>query len=277
MDNKKIIIIAILVLIVAGAIFWMLTSWVSYERLEITPNGTSLDVPANQTKFAGNVGGIKIWNWNDGVLVTHNTREDNNDIKITRLGYDAMNELIKNGEMQNIDGFTCYTINADELLEIHIFDIIKVNYNGKFYCIPLANETSHDNIIICCKDKDVALHMAKSVHYKNVYPNKTSLETAVSTVEKITGDLGSKANEYSNKTNLDNAVSSVEKITGDLGSKANAYVNGTNLNDVKSTIGDTAGDLGSKANSYINNTDLDDVKSTIGDTAQDLMPDVHWN
>ena len=112
---------------------------------------------------------------------------------------------------QDIDGFTCYVINADQLLEIHIFDIIKVNYNGKFYCIPLSNETTHDNIIICCNDKNMAVHMAKSVQYKNVFPEKTD---TLSTVKNMTGNLQSKANDYANNTNLSKIKSTIEEETG---------------------------------------------------------------
>ncbi|MBR5954824.1 MAG: hypothetical protein IK021_05395, partial [Methanobrevibacter sp.] len=140
-------------------------------------------------------------------------------------------ELIKNGENQNIDNFTCYVINADELLKIQIFDIIKVNYNGKFYCIPLTNETTHDNILICCNDKNIAVHMAKSVEYKNVYPDKTKLENTISSVKNMTGDLQSKANDYANNTNLSEVKSTVEEKTG------------VNLNDAKTTIEQYTGKL----------------------------------
>ena len=214
MDNKKIIIIGIIVLIiVAGVIFVMLTS-VNYERIDITPNGTTIEVPANQTEFDGNFEGAKIWHWNNGILVTYNNHEDPNFIQVSELGFNALNEVIKNGEKQNIDGVTCYVINADKLLEIHIFDVIKVNYNGKFYCIPLTNETTHDNILICCNDKDMAVHMAKSVQYKNVYPDNNDLSDAISTVKNITGDLQSKANDYANSTNLSDVKSTVEEKTG---------------------------------------------------------------
>ena len=228
MDNKKIIIIGIILLIIAaGVIFVMLTS-VNYERIDITPNGTTIEVPANQTEYDGNFEGAKIWNWNNGILVTYNNHEDPNFLQVTELGFTALNELIKNGEKQDIDGVTCYVINADELLEIHIFDVIKVNYNGKFYCIPLANETTHDNIIICCNDKDMAVHMAKSVEYKNVYPDNTDLENTLSTLENVTGDLQSKANDYVNDSNI---KSSVEEKTG------------VNLDDAKNTIEQYTGKL----------------------------------
>ncbi len=220
MDNKKIIIIGtiIILIIAAGIIFLMLTS-VNYERIEITPNGTTIEAPADQTKYDGEIESVKLWNWNNGVLVTYNTNEDQNIIKVTELGFNTLNELIKNGEKQNIDGFTCYVINADELLEIHIFDIIKVNYKGKFYCIPLSNETTHDNIIICCNDRDMAVHMAKSVQYKNVFPESTGLDSSdlnstVSTVKNITEDLQSTAEDYANNSNLTDVKSEVEEKTG---------------------------------------------------------------
>ena len=212
MDNKKIIIIIgiILLIIIASVIIVMLTS-VQYEKIDITPNGTTIEVPANQTKYNGNVEGAKIWNWNNGILVTYNSHEDQSIIKVSELGFNTLNNLIKNGERQDIDGFTCYVINADQLLEIHIFDIIKVNYNGKFYCIPLSNETTHDNIIICCNDKNMAVHMAKSVQYKNVFPEKTD---TLSTMKNMTGNLQSKANDYANNTNLSKIKSTIEEETG---------------------------------------------------------------
>ena len=231
MDNKKIIIIGIILLIiVAGAIFVILTS-VNYDRIDITPNGTTIEVPANQTKYDGNFEGAKIWHWNNGILVTYNSHEDPNFIKVSELGFNTLNEVVKKGEKQTIDGFTCYVINADELVEIHIFDIIKVNYNGKFYCIPLTNETTHDNILICCNNKDMAAHMAKSVEYKNIYPNSTDLDAALSSVGNITGDLQSKANDYANNTNLSKIKSSVEEETG------------VNLDNAKNTIEKYTGKL----------------------------------
>ena len=220
MDNKKIIIIGIIILIIAlGILFVVLTS-VNYERIEITPNGTSLEVPENQTKYNGDIDSVKIWNWNNGILLTYNSQESNNIIKVSELGFNTVNDIIKNGEKQNFDGFTGYVINADDLLEIHIFDIIKINYNGKFYCIPLSNQTTHDNILICCNNKDMAVHIAQSVQYKNVYPENNNLENSISQVKNVTDDLQSKANDYLNNTNLNNIKSTIENQTKDLLSKS---------------------------------------------------------
>lgn len=229
MDNKKIILIGIIILIILAGIILVITS-VNYEKIEITPKGTSIEVPLNKTKYDGEIESVKIWNWDNGILVTYNSHADKNIIKVSELGFDTLNDIITNGEKQNIDGITCYVINADELLEIHLFDIIKVNYNGKFYCIPLVNETTGDNILICCNDKDIAVHMAKSVEYKNVYPSNTDLENTISTAENITGEILSKT-DYANSTNLSNVKSTVEEKTG------------SNIDDVKSTIEEYTGKI----------------------------------
>lgn len=217
MNNKKIIMIfVLLILIIACGVWVIMANSVTYEKIEITPNGTTIDVPTNQTKYYGDLGEVKIWYWNNGLLVSYNSHEGSNPIKLSGFSFDALNKIIKNGDSKNIDGFTCYLINADKLLEIHLFDIIKVYYNGQFYCIPLTNDTTHDNIIICCNDEDMALHMAKSVEYKNVYPDNNNLENAKSAINNVSGDLQSKAGDYINDTNLNNARSKIEGMTRDF-------------------------------------------------------------
>ena len=229
MDNKKLAIIGIILfIIVVGVLFVIFTS-VDYERIEITPNGTSIEVPYNQTKYDGEFESAKIWHWEDGILVAYNSYEDDNFIKVSEMGFDAAADMIKNGEKQNIDGVTCYVINADEILNIKLFDIIKVNYVGKFYCIPLSNETTHDNILICCKDQNMAVHMAQSVQYKNVFPQPADLNDTISTVENLTGYVQSKITDYANNTNLSEVKSTVEEKTG------------INLNDVENAIGKITG------------------------------------
>ena len=49
MDTKKLIIIGIVAIILIAAAVIMLTNSVNYERIEITPNGTSIEVPARST------------------------------------------------------------------------------------------------------------------------------------------------------------------------------------------------------------------------------------
>ncbi|MDO5810988.1 MAG: hypothetical protein Q4Q37_07820 [Methanobrevibacter sp.] len=230
MDNKKMMIIAAIILVIVAAILFVMLTYQQYERIEITPNGTSMDVPFNQTKYAGEVESAKIWNWKNGILVTYNSYEDGSLIKVGEMGFNTLKQIIENGEKQDIDSYTCYVINADEVMKISIFDIIKVNYNGKFYCIPLSNQTTHDNILICCNNKDIAVHMAKSVEYKNVFPNKASLNDTLASIENMTGELESKANDLANNTNLSEIQSKVEEA-------------GINLDNVKSSVEQYSGKL----------------------------------
>lgn len=217
MDNKNAIIIGIILLIAASVIIVMLMNSVQYERIEITPNGTSIDVPANQTEYKGNIDGVKIWNWEDGALLSYNSHAGN--IPLTDVGFNGLEEIVKKGKMETVNNITCYVLDADELMQIRLFDIIQINYNGKFYFIPLSNETTHDEIIICSKDRNIALHMAESVKYKNVYPNKTYWENAKTQIEETGQDLLNKTNDITNNTNINNTKTQIEDMAGDFISK----------------------------------------------------------
>ena len=218
MDNKKAILIGIILLIAASVIIVMLMNSVQYERIEITPNGTSIDVPANQTEYKGNIDGVKIWNWEDGALLSYNSHAGSN-IPLTDVGFNGLEEIVKKGKMETVNNITSYVLDADELLQIRLFDIIQINYNGKFYFIPLSNETTHDEIIICSKDRNIALHMAESVKYKNVYPNKTYWENAKTQIEETGQDLLNKTNDITNNTNINNTKTQIEDMAGDFISK----------------------------------------------------------
>ena len=61
--------------------------------------------------------------------------------------------------------------------------------------------------------------MAKSVQYKNVFPDNNNLNNTISKVENMTGDLRSKANDYANNQNLNDIKSTIEEKAGDLRSK----------------------------------------------------------
>ena len=93
MDNKKIILIGIIILIILAGIILVITS-VNYEKIEITPKGTSIEVPLNKTKYDGEIESVKIWNWDNGILVTYNSHADKNIIKVSELGFDTLNDII---------------------------------------------------------------------------------------------------------------------------------------------------------------------------------------
>ena len=75
MENRDKILIAILVISICAltcAIFISLSNSISYERIELVPNGTSIEIPTSQAKYLGEEYGIKMWNWSDGVLISFN-------------------------------------------------------------------------------------------------------------------------------------------------------------------------------------------------------------
>ena len=75
--------------------------------------------------------------------------------------FDVIEKLIKQNNKANIGGYTVYMLDSNILK-----DIIKIDVDGKFYCIFLDNKTTHDNVVICCNDRNVAVHMANSIDYK---------------------------------------------------------------------------------------------------------------
>ena len=69
-------------------------------------------------------------------------------------------KLIKQNSKTNIDGYEVYMLDSNTLESI-----VKMDIDGKFYCIFL-DDANHDTVVICCNDKDVAVHMAHSINYK---------------------------------------------------------------------------------------------------------------
>ncbi|MBQ6629184.1 MAG: hypothetical protein IJH65_10270 [Methanobrevibacter sp.] len=155
----------IIVCILVGAIFGTLTKSVQYERIEITPNGTSIDIPTNEAKYDGEINGTgaKMWTFKQGSLLTYNSEESINAKGLYGLGgaigfkaiYDTI--ITHFTKQEKIDGYEVYTINGEQL---------GIEGRAEMYCIILQNETTHDNIIITADNKDIALHMAQSIQFK---------------------------------------------------------------------------------------------------------------
>lgn len=161
MVNKKMIILVALIAIMCvaiGAIFLFNTT--SYEKVELTPNGTSLEIPMKNMEYLGEVSGIKFWKWNYGSLAAYNSQQANNSSGAFALH--VMDELLKNANIEMVDGFKVYRIDASQ-----IDDFVGMDLEGKVYCISLDNETTHDNILICSNDKQEVTHVAQSVEYRN--------------------------------------------------------------------------------------------------------------
>lgn len=163
MENKKIMLLVVLILIICVAAGVILTlNTIQYERVEISPNGTSIEIPTDHREYVGDVSGVNCWKWNYGILLSYDDSAVNNSINFSgiSIGFDMVEKLIKQNIKTNIDGYEVYMLDSNTLESI-----VKMDIDGKFYCIFL-DDANHDTVVVCCNDKDVAVHMAHSINYK---------------------------------------------------------------------------------------------------------------
>ncbi|WP_406533197.1 hypothetical protein [Methanobrevibacter sp.] len=181
METKYLIIIACLaiaVCVLAGALFGTMTKSVEYERIELTSNGTTIEIPTEKANYDGEVNGTgaRLWSFKQGSLMSYNSQEATNNKGLYGLGGAIGMKSIRDivlthfEKREEIDGFTVYKLNGEQL---------GINNRSTLYCIIMGNDTTHDNIIITVDDKDIALHMAKSVQYKSSNSNASSNSAAV--------------------------------------------------------------------------------------------------
>lgn len=208
MENKNIIIIAVLAIIIcvlAGGIYAMMNSSVDYERIEITPKGTSIEVPTANAKYEGEINetGCKLWTFKQGGLTTFNSEEAMNARGLSGLGgaigIKAIEEIIQSqGEKQETDGFTVYKISGEKL---------NISGRAEMYCIITGNNTTHDNIIIATDNIDITLHMAKSIQYKamNQTVNATLSEEVSEPESEDTNNNSTTNNKQFTQEDLDKA------------------------------------------------------------------------
>ncbi|WP_292888752.1 hypothetical protein [Methanobrevibacter sp. UBA212] len=257
METKKIIIIGILLVIICilfGAIFGLLTSNVAYERIEITPNGTSIEVPSEDAKYDGEINntGAKMWTFKQGALMTFNSAEAIDARGLNGLGgavgfKDIKDIVITHFEKQEtIDGFTVYTLNGEQL---------GINGRGTMYCIITGNDQTHDNILITVDNKDIALHMAKSIQYKtgNITSNTTT------------------SDGYTNSNNLSSAPTNANKtpsnnlVKPDTSTSSDGYDNTFSDDDISEISSSTSSDSSSSSSSSSSSdveTSTDDASSS---------------
>lgn len=229
METKNIVIIGILCVIICifvGAIFGVLTNNVDYERIEIVPNGTSIEIPTEQAKFEGEVNetGAKLWSFKHGALMAFNSEEAINARGLYGLGgaygFKSINDIVLNHfeKIEKTDGYTVYVIDGQKL---------GIENRGILYCIILGNEQTHDNIIITADSKDIALHMAKSIIFK--VGNITDNSADDSSVSTSVPDF--------NTSNTDSNLKIDDKVSDD--SKSNQHQSNYDESDRSSSRSDS--------------------------------------
>ena len=148
--NSKIIILivaVIAVVVAAGAAFFIIQS--SSASTVYLSNSTTIQVPtSNESTFVEDDFGVKYY------------KDPANDIKIISWNSD---EDKSNGTVNISEHFNKQKGNDEPTVEKGVS--IYYNNESGMYCIEVINETSHDNILIMCKDKNQALKMYFSIKY----------------------------------------------------------------------------------------------------------------
>lgn len=170
MERKHLIIIGALLIIIfvlCVGIFSVPTH-IEYENISVVPNGTSMEVPTNNLTNYSDVPkeGFKIWKFEQGSITSFNTKEVKARFHGTNLhseqGLEEFKEFTniihKNFDnKEQIDGYYVYTINSEKFGD----DDAKT-----MYAIIGGGTDTGDNIIIMTDNKDITLHIAKSVDLK---------------------------------------------------------------------------------------------------------------
>ena len=150
--NKKIIIVILLIILVILVLFvgyaW-LNKNVEYRTIYLS-NATTIEVPASdEANFVEDDLGIKYYQdpKYDVSIISWNSQEE---LSITgAVDVSAQFEKQKGGNTPTVE------------------DGVPIYYNPDtgMFCIETGNDTTHDNILIMCKDKDIALKMYHSIKY----------------------------------------------------------------------------------------------------------------
>jgi len=167
MDNKKIIIIVLLTIILIALCsyiaYTMLTPQTNYTSLTINESGTILEIPDDMKVQSNNTYSNILVLANDNTIIVIFNSQDKNMV-------DAMNfASIKNPIFgSNFEGNT--TIKDPTLAGS--------NLKGECNIIFTGNDTTHDNIIVVSSETDIVNHIINSIKWGN--------KTTATTEEPVT-------------------------------------------------------------------------------------------
>lgn len=190
MEQKNFIIIAVVAIIICvatGAILGFLTNNTQYERIEIVPNGTSIEMPTDNLTYEGEQSGTgaKLWSFKQGSLMSFNSQEAIDARGLYglggALGIKQIKDLVieKSVDKENINEFTVYTVKGKD---------INISSRDTLYVIITGDDTTHDNIIIATENKDITVHMAESIQYKSGNATNTSNDNTSESASQSTAD-----------------------------------------------------------------------------------------
>lgn len=154
MDKNKKIIIALLLVILAILLAFVAYGFITNSNVQFrsiyVSNATTIDVPASdEAQFVSDDLGIKYY------------QDPKYDVSI--ISWNSQEELSITGAVDVATQFEMQKGGSTPTIE----NGVPVYYNSAtgMYCIETGNDTTHDNILIMCKDKDMALKIYYSIKY----------------------------------------------------------------------------------------------------------------
>lgn len=153
MERSKKIIIVLLLIVLAILLFIVANAYfnqnVEYQSIYLS-NATTIDVPvSDEAEFVSDDLGIKYY------------QDPKYDVSI--ISWNSQEELSIRGAADVAAQFEKQKGGNTPTIE----DGVPIYYNSEsgMYCIEAGNDTTHDNILIMCKDKDMALKIYHSIKF----------------------------------------------------------------------------------------------------------------
>lgn len=153
MDNKHIIIIGLVAVlfIVGGFISYNLITGnnIEYQTIALS-NATTIEVPvSDKASFFSDDLGIKYY------------QDEKHGVQV--ISWNSQEELSLTGAVDVAAQFEKQKGGSTPTMEDGV--AVYQNKESGYYIIEAKNETTHDNVMIMAKDKNVALHMFKSIRF----------------------------------------------------------------------------------------------------------------
>lgn len=184
--NKKLLTTIIIIIIIAAvsgvtAFVYFSNPNVQYNNIKMSES-CSMDIPVSNKLTNTTIGdNISVINdtQHDFIIMYYNSNSDN-------LSSD-LSDGVKLASTRD-----SYKIGAEQQTLNN--QSVWYNKDTKYYMAFLGNDTTHDNILIVTKNKDILTHIMTSIHYFQV-------NTTVSTDSVSTSTSSSPKTNHKNKTN----------------------------------------------------------------------------
>ena len=204
MEKKHVIIIILaIIILLAGSVAFMTLNQTKYQTINIS-NATTIEAPvADDVSWTVDENGIKTYACpsKHTSLMSFNSEENTGIVGAAAYAQARDSMLEGASDVENYNGYAIKenTIN-----------------NVKYYIVSTANNSTHDNIVICSESLDILHHMLDSLKYGNGNASSTNSTAPVKADSNSTNGTSS-SNSASNNGEVKNSGSSKEDYYNRMG------------------------------------------------------------